>query len=78
MVLEGVARQGMEEGLADGVEVVHAPHGADDTLAVLANAGGQDVILVSADRALGERVRRAGGTVVGPRWLLARLGPERG
>jgi hypothetical protein len=75
MVLEGVARQGMEEGLADGVEVVHAPREGDDTLAALADAEGEGVVLVSADRALGERVRRAGGKVVGPHWLLARLGP---
>ena len=77
MVLEGVARQGVEEGVADGVEIVHAPHGGDDTLARLAEAGGEDVILVSADRALGERIRHAGGKVVGPNWLLARLGPDR-
>jgi hypothetical protein len=77
MVLEGAARQGVEEGVADGVEVVHAPRGGDDTLAALAEAGDEGVILVSADRALGDRVRRAGGTVVGPSWLFARLGPER-
>jgi len=77
MVLEGAARQGMDEGQADGVEVVHAPRRGDDTLAVLAEAGAEDVVLVSADRALGERVRRAGGKVVGPDWLLARLAPER-
>ena len=76
MVLEGVARQGVEEGMADGVEIVHAPRGGDDTLAGLAEAGGNDVILVSADRALGERVRHAGGKVVGPSWLLDRLGPD--
>jgi len=77
MVLEGAARQGMQEGVADGVEVVHAPGSGDDTLAALAEAGDQDVILVSADRALADRVRRAGATVVGPGWLFARLGPER-
>jgi rRNA-processing protein FCF1 len=74
MVLEGVARQAVEEGVADGVEIIHAPHGGDDTLAALA---GENVTLVSADRSLGERVRRAGGDVVGPNWLLARLGPDR-
>jgi rRNA-processing protein FCF1 len=77
MVLEGSACQGVEEGVADGVEIVHAPGGGDDTLAALAEAGPESVILVSADRALGERVRRAGGDVVGPNWLLARLGPDR-
>jgi len=76
MVLEGVARQGAEEGVADGVEIIHAPRGGDDTIVALAEAEADNVILVSADRALGERVRRAGGDVVGPNWLLARLGPD--
>jgi hypothetical protein len=33
------------------------------------------VLLVSADRALGDRCRAAGAEVVGPRWLLERLSP---
>jgi rRNA-processing protein FCF1 len=77
MVLEGAARQGVDEGVADGVEIVHAPRAGDDTLAALAEAWGEDVVLVSADRALGDRVRHTGGTVVGPGWLFARLGPQR-
>jgi hypothetical protein len=77
IVLEGAARPGVEEGLVDGVEIIHAPGEGDATLAALAEAGGEGVILVSADRALGERVRRAGGDVLGPKWLLERLGPER-
>jgi hypothetical protein len=77
IVLEGAARQGVEEGLVDGVEVIHAPGEGDDTLAALAEVGGDDVILVSADRALGERVRRVGGDVRGPTWLLERLGAAR-
>jgi hypothetical protein len=77
IVLEGAAREGVEEGVVDGVEIIHAPGEGDDTLATLAEAGGEDVLLVSADRALGERVRRTGGDVVGPKWLLARLGSER-
>jgi rRNA-processing protein FCF1 len=76
MVLEGQARQGVAEGLAGGVQIIHAPRGGDDTLAALAEAGGEGVILVSADRALGERIRRVGGEVVGPNWLLTRLDPE--
>jgi len=77
MVLEGVARQAMDEGLVDGVAIVHATGGGDDTLVGLAEAAGEDVILVSADRALGDRVRFAGGQVVGPAWLLGRLGADR-
>jgi hypothetical protein len=73
VVLEGAARKGVEEGVADGVEIVHAPGEGDETLAGLAERAGGDVILVSADRALGERVRHAGGDVRGPNWLLERL-----
>jgi hypothetical protein len=36
------------------------------------------VVVVTADRGLAERVRAAGGTVVGPRWLLDRLDDLRG
>jgi uncharacterized protein YaiI (UPF0178 family) len=72
VVLEGAARQGAPPGAADGVEVVHAPGEGDDTIASLAAAGGP-VVVVTADRALAERVRRAGADVTGPRWLLDRL-----
>lgn len=75
VVLEGVARRGVEEGLAGGVEVVHAPGQGDDTLVELARAAPEPVVLVSADRALAERCRAVGGEVVGPTWLLDRLRP---
>jgi hypothetical protein len=73
-VLEGAARSGVEEGTADGVTVVHAPGSGDDTLiAVAADAAGQEVTLVSADRALCQRAEELGADVVGPRWLLGVL-----
>ena len=74
VVLEGQAKQGVEEGVADGVEVVHAPGHGDDTLVAVAAASAESVVLVSADRQLTERVRRSGADVVGPTWLLDRLG----
>jgi hypothetical protein len=77
LVLEGQARQGAEEGSADGVEVVHAPGHGDDTLVALAAQSDEPVVLVSADRELGERVRRSGAEVVGPTWLLAKLPSSR-
>ena len=73
MVLEGAARHGVEEGIADGVKVVHAPGAGDDTLASLAATADAPVVLVSADRGLRERVRRSGAEVVPPSWLLDRL-----
>lgn len=73
VVLEGAARSGVEEGVADGVRVVHAPGSGDDLLVSLAIESEDSVTLVSADRALRERVEDAGARVVGPGWLLDRL-----
>lgn len=73
VVLEGRARPGVDEGEADGVRVVHAAGEGDDTIAAIAQESAEPVRLVSADRGLIERVRRAGGDVIGPGWLLARL-----
>ena len=75
VVLEGEARRGVEEGVSEGVEILHAPGSADDALADLAAAARGEVVLVSADRALARRVSQAGAEVVGPRWLLERLDP---
>jgi hypothetical protein len=73
IVVEGAARGGVAPCLSDEVEVVHAPGAGDDTMVALANAAGDGVVLVSADRALRSRVQASGGAVVGPAWLLARL-----
>jgi hypothetical protein len=72
IVLEGQAKRGADEGVADGVEVVHAPRVGDDTIAVIASEQ-HEVVVVTADRGLAERVRAADGDVVGPSWLLDRL-----
>jgi len=69
VVLEGAARGGAEEAAGSEVTIVHAPGQGDDTLVALAGASTEPVILVSADRALGERCRAVGAQVVGPRWL---------
>jgi rRNA-processing protein FCF1 len=77
LVLEGAARDGVEEGVVDGVEVVHARGEGDDTVVAIA-AGADadaDVIVVTADRGLSQRVRRSGVEVFGPNWLLDRLPP---
>lgn len=72
VVLEGQARAGAEESVVDGVEVVHASGEGDDTIAGIA-AAHREVIVVTADRGLAERVRATGAEVVGPSWLLDRL-----
>lgn len=73
VVLEGRARPGVDEGEIAGVRVVHASGEGDDTIVALAQDSEEQVRLVSADRGLADRVRRAGADVVGPRWLLDRL-----
>ena len=72
LVLEGLARAGVDEVDVDGVKVVHAPGEGDDTIAAIAEAHRQ-VIVVTADRELAERVRAANAQVVSPSWLLDRL-----
>ena len=64
IVLEGRARAGADEADVDGVEVVHAPGEGDDTIAAIAEAN-RDVVVVTADRELAERVRAANAAVVG-------------
>ncbi len=72
IVLEGQAKRGADEAVADGVEVVHAPGEGDDTIAAIA-AAHDEVIVVTADRGLAARVRTSNAEVVGPSWLLDRL-----
>ena len=72
IVLEGQARAGAEEADVGGVTVVHAAGEGDDTIAALA-AANHDVVVVTADRGLATRVRAVDGTVVGPHWLLDQL-----
>jgi hypothetical protein len=72
VVLEGRSRTGVDEADVDGVEVVHAPGEGDDTIAALA-AANRDVVVVTADRDLANRVRAADAEVVGPAWLLDQL-----
>jgi hypothetical protein len=77
LVLEGPARPGVpEEDAGDGVRIVHAPGPGDDTVVDVAAAAVEPVVVVSADRALGDRCRAAGAEIVGPSWLLDRLPPD--
>ena len=51
---------------------MHASGEGDDTIAAIAEAH-REVIVVTADRELAERVRAANAEVVGPSWLLDQL-----
>jgi hypothetical protein len=74
LVLEGKGREGADEADVDGVEVVHAPGEGDDTIAAIAVTNAhRDVVVVTADRELADRVRAANAEVVGPSWLLDQL-----
>lgn len=73
VVLEGQARAGVDQTTSDGVTVVHAPRDGDATVVSIVETC-EDVTVVTADRALAERVRTFGATVVGPSWLLKQIG----
>ena len=76
LVLEGAAKGGWPAGDTGAVHTLHAPGSGDDTIVDQVRArsmGGDDVVVVTADRALRERVAVAGGSHVGPSWLLARV-----
>jgi hypothetical protein len=75
VVLEGKARDAVQIGQIDGVMVVHAARGGDESLLeAIADAFGHAVVLVTADRELRRRAEALGAEVVGPGWLLAILG----
>jgi rRNA-processing protein FCF1 len=73
VVLEGAARAGVEEGLAQGVSVVHAAGSGDDTLVAVAADADTQVTLVSADRALCQRAQSVGADIERPGWLIRLL-----
>lgn len=75
LVLEGAAKRGQPVGEDGATHTVHAAGTGDDAIVDQVrtrSAEGGDVVVVTADRALRERVAAAGGSCVGPSWLLAR------
>jgi hypothetical protein len=75
LVLEGDARRGQPVGDDGAIHTVHASGSGDDAIVDQVrtrSAAGKDVVVVTADRVLRERVAAAGGSSVGPSWLLAR------
>ncbi len=73
-IIEGQARAA---GDVDGIDVVRAQGEGDDTIIAEARrlaASGHSVTVVTSDRGLSDRVRDAGGSVRGTRWLLDQLG----
>ncbi len=77
LVLEGDARSGQPAGEDGAVRTVHATGSGDDTIVEQVRTWGRQaeaVTVVTADQALRERVAAAGGSSVGPSWLLTRTG----
>jgi hypothetical protein len=77
LVLEGEAKRGQPEGRDGTVQTVHAAGSGDDTIVEQTRqhaAAGDDVVVATADRLLRERIEAAGGSCVGPSWLLDRTG----
>jgi len=75
LVLEGAAKRGVPDVETGAIQTVHAPGSGDDTIVDQVRArsmAGDEVVVVTADRALRERVAAAGGSHVGPSWLLIR------
>jgi hypothetical protein len=75
LVLEGDARSGPPAGDDGAIHTVHAPGSGDDTIVEQVrtrSTDGADVVVVTADRGLRDRVAAAGGSSVGPSWLLER------
>ncbi|WP_341715957.1 hypothetical protein QQG74_18170 [Micromonospora sp. FIMYZ51] len=67
LVVEGAAR---EVPGVDGVRVVAAAGSGDDAVVdLVAGAGDRRRLVVTADRALRDRVTALGAEVYGPRWL---------
>ena len=75
LVLEGQAKRGQPVGEDGTIHTVHAPGSGDDAIVEqvrMRSTDGDDVVVVTADRVLRERVAAAGGSSVGPSWLLTR------
>lgn len=76
LVLEGQARPGVSEGREGSVQTLHAPADGDTTIAELARSAveaGHEVVVVTADRALADRIIAAGAQVMRPGRLLDQL-----
>ena len=75
LVLEGDAKRGQPVGEDGAIHTVHAPGSGDDAIVDQVRTrvtDEDDVVVVTADRVLRERVAAVGGSCVGPSWLLAR------
>lgn len=73
LVVEGAAARAADLPEHPDLVVVRAPADGDATIAALAAELGEAAQVVTADRALRERVHAAGATTIGPATFLAAL-----
>src|SRR4051794_12598615 len=76
LVLEGQARSGVPAGADGPLRTVHAQRDGDTAIVTATQAAvdaGGPVVVVTADRALAQRVEALGARVMSPTWLLGVL-----
>ena len=76
LVLEGQAKAGVPKGRDAHLRTVHAAKDGDATIVKESRGAleqGHDVVVVTADRALAQRVETLGCRTMSPSWLLAVL-----
>jgi 8-oxo-dGTP diphosphatase len=75
VVVEGAARSVAEEAAPPGITIVAAGGSGDDAIVETVRLAREheQVLVITADRGLRERVLALGAEVTGPRWLLDQL-----
>ncbi len=76
LVLEGKAKAGVPHGRDAHLRTVHATKDGDAAIveeAAAARERGHDVVVITADRALAQRVESLGCQIMSPSWLLAHI-----
>jgi len=76
LVLEGQAKAGVPRGVDGHVRTVHAAKDGDASIIKQSGSAreqGHDVVVITADRALAQRVESLGCRTMSPSWLLAHI-----
>jgi predicted RNA-binding protein with PIN domain len=76
LVLEGQAKSGVPRGRDGHLRTVHASKDGDASIikeAAAAQEQAHEVVVITADRALAQRVESLGCRTMSPSWLLALL-----
>ncbi len=76
LVLEGQAKAGVPRGRDAHLRTVHASKDGDASIVKESRAArdlGHDVVVITADRGLAQRVEALGCRTMSPTWLLALL-----